>query len=88
MQRQFRRLDDYTYPDAREELNNSLDLGVIIEVGRRVGVDTAESTIRKALINIRRLATHPMALTVLLWPEYRAEAELALSVMKLSIECV
>jgi hypothetical protein len=33
------------------------------------------------------LITHPMALTVLLWPEYRAEAELALSVMKLSMEC-
>ena len=29
-----------------------------------------------------------MALTVLLWPLYRAEAELALSVMKLSIEWV
>ena len=29
-----------------------------------------------------------MALTVLLWPEYRAEAELALSVMKLSMEWV
>ena len=32
--------------------------------------------------------TYPIALTVLLCPVYRAEAELALSVMKLSIEWV
>ncbi len=32
--------------------------------------------------------THPIALTVLLCPEYRAEAEFALSVMKLSMEWV
>ena len=74
-------------PDTLEQLHNSLDLRVVVDIGRRVGIDTGNVSCLKGW-KVVFLKTHPIAFTVDLWPEYRAEAELALSVMKVSIEWV
>ena len=76
------------YPNTAQKLNNGLELGVVQWVGGRVGINAAKNTwsAPEHQLPVSWLSTHPRALTELLWPVYRAVAELALSVMYESME--
>ncbi len=78
------------YPDTAQKLDNGLELGVVQRVGGRVGINAVKDTwsAPEHQLPASLLSAHPKALTELLWPVYKAVAELALSVMYESMEWV